>query len=454
LSLTIHPHKLEAAAFGEDFLWGVAMAAAQNEGAAFTDGKGLSIWDNFSRRQGKIKGDGRPTIACDFYHRYKDDLLLAKALGFTVFRFSISWPRILPEGIGHVNKEGVAFYHRVIDECLLLGLIPYVTLYHWDLPAALEKEGGWASHLMGRWFSRYVTFCAEEYGAKVVNWIVLNEPFGFTSLGYMLGIHAPGRIALSAFMSAIHHAVLAQAEGGRILRQLVPHARIGTSFSCSEVVPYTDSPEDHQAARRMDILMNRLFIEPAMGMGYPREDFRFLDKLELHNKSWKYTGRMTFDFDFIGIQNYFPIVIRHNSLIPIIQASEVKAATRKVPHTGMGWEINPDSFYRVLQRFWLYGGVKEIIVSENGAYFKDELVGGAIHDTQRIAYFQEYLRALLRAKKEGVNIKGYFAWTLMDNFEWAEGYRARFGLIHVDFDTQLRTIKDSGYWFRELLTLT
>jgi beta-glucosidase len=232
-------HKLIAKEFGDDFLWGVAMAAAQNEGAYNSYGKGLSIWDTFSRRQGKIKGGAKPTTTCDFYHRYKDDLLLAKALGFTVFRFSLSWARILPEGTGRVNKEGIAFYHRVIDECLKLGLTPYVTLYHWDLPAALEKEGGWTSHLMLRWFSRYVTLCAEEYGDRVKDWIVLNEPFGFTSLGYMLGKHAPGRMGLTNFLPAIHHATLAQAEGGRILRKLVKNAHIGTTFSCSEVIPYT-----------------------------------------------------------------------------------------------------------------------------------------------------------------------------------------------------------------------
>jgi beta-glucosidase len=444
--------KLTSSAFGNNFLWGVAMAAAQNEGAYNTDGKGPSIWDHFARRQGKIRGAAKPSIACDFYHRYKDDLLLVKALGFKVFRFSIAWPRILPDGIGRINKEGIAFYHRVIDECLRLGLIPYVTLYHWDLPAALEKEGGWASHLMGKWFSRYVTICAEEYGDTVKDWIVLNEPFGFTSLGYMLGKHAPGRIGLNRFLPAVHHAALAQAEGGRILRKMVPGAHIGTSFSCSEIIPHTQSPQDLQAAKRLDILMNRLFIEPALGMGYPREDFKFLEKLELHNKSWKYTERMQFDFDFIGLQNYFPTVVRHNALIPIIQASPVKASARKVPHTAMGWEINPDSFYRILQRFWLYGGVKEIIVTESGAAFRDEIVNGVIDDKERIDYFQVYLRALLRAKRDGVNITGYFAWTLTDNFEWAEGYRARFGLIHTDFATQLRTIKNSGHWFRDLLS--
>jgi beta-glucosidase len=443
---------LTAKAFGDDFQWGVTIAAAQNEGAWNAYGKGPSIWDAFSRRQGKIKGGGRPTVACDFYHRYKDDILLAKALGFTVFRFSLSWARILPEGMGRVNKEGIAFYHKVIDECLKLGMTPYLTLYHWDLPVALEKEGGWTSHLMLKWFIRYATLCATEFGPSVRDWIVLNEPFGFTSLGYMLGRHAPGRMGLSNFLPAIHHAALAQAEGGRILREHVPNAHIGTSFSCSEVVPYTNSNEDIAAAKRMDILMNRLFIEPALGRGYPREDFKFLERLELHNRSWKYTERMQFNFDFIGVQNYFPTVVRYNPLIPIVQASEVRAASRKVPYTAMGWEINPDSFYRILKRFWLYGGVKEIIVSEGGAAFRDEVVNGSVDDQPRVAYYQQYLLALLRAKKEGVNIKGYFAWTLMDNFEWAEGYKARFGLIHVDFETQLRTIKSSGYWFRDWLS--
>jgi beta-glucosidase len=445
--------RLNAKDFGDDFLWGVAMAAAQNEGAYNRDGKGLSIWDTFSLRKGKIRSGHKPFHACDFYHRYKDDLLLAKALGFRVFRFSISWPRILPEGIGKINKEGIAFYHRLIDECLKLGLVPFVTLYHWDLPAALEKEGGWASHLMLKWFSRYVTLCAEEFGDKLKNWIILNEPFGFTSLGYMLGKHAPGRTGLNSFLPAVHHATLAQAEGGRIIRKMVSHAYIGTTFSCSEIVPFSEKPADRAAANRIDILMNRLMIEPLLGKGFPREDFKLLDKLELHNKAWKYRERYSFQFDFIGLQNYFPLVIRYNPVIPIINASEVNARKRNVPHTPLGWEVNPPSFYRILKRFWQYEGIGEIIVSENGAMCKDELINGVINDQERIDYFQQYLSALLGAKKEGVNIRGYFAWTLMDNFEWAEGYHARFGLIHVDFRTQLRTIKNSGYWFRDLLNI-
>jgi beta-glucosidase len=445
-------HNIHAQSFGRDFLWGVAIAAAQNEGAYNTGGRGLSIWDTFARRQGKIKGGAKPYEACDFYHRYKDDLLLTKALGFTVFRFSLSWSRIFPDGTGRPNKEGVAFYHRVIDECLLLGLIPFVTLYHWDLPQALQKEGGWTSVHLLKWFNRYTAFCAEEYGGKVKNWIVLNEPMGFTSLGYMLGKHAPGKTGLDNFFPAIHNAALAQAEGGRTIRKLVPGAYIGTTFSCSEVIPYSDRKEDIAAARRMDILLNRLFIEPALGRNYPHDDFPLMDRLHMHSHAWKYTDRMQFDFDFIGVQNYFSIVIKHNALIPYIQASEVKAAGRKVPHTALGWEINAGSFYHMLKRFWHYGMVKEIIVTENGACFKDQLVNGRVKDDGRIHYFQQYLMAMKKAKQEGTNIKGYFAWTLMDNFEWNEGYQARFGLIHVDFKTQLRTIKDSGYWWREFLT--
>jgi beta-glucosidase len=451
LSVAIEKKGPTSGYFGNDFLWGVAIAAAQNEGAYNHDGKGLSIWDTFSRWQDRIRGGHKPYVACDFYHRYKDDLLLVKALGFSAFRFSISWPRIYPDGTGRVNKEGVAFYHRVIDECHKLGLIPFVTLYHWDLPAALQKEGGWASLFMLKWFSRYATTCAEEFGGTVKNWIVLNEPFGFTTLGYMLGRHAPGKTGLKNFLPAIHNATLAQAEGGRILRQLVPRAHIGTSFSCSEVIPFSTREEDIQAAHRVDILLNRLFIEPVLGKGYPREDFKFLEKLELFNKSWKYRDRMKFDFDFIGVQNYFSVVIKYNSLIPIVQASEVKARSRKVAHTAMGWEINPHSFYRMIKRFWAYDGVREIIVTESGAAFKDKVLQGEIRDEERIEYFRQYIQALLKAKQEGVNVKGYFAWTLMDNFEWAEGYNARFGLIHVDFETQLRTIKSSGYWFRDFL---
>ncbi len=438
--------------FGNNFHWGVAIAAAQNEGGFLEDGKSMSIWDAFARRQGKIRGSHTPFVAADFYHRYKDDLLLVKALGFNSFRFSLSWARILPDGTGKTNKQAIAFYHKVIDECLKLEITPFVTIYHWDLPNVLEKEGGWTSTLFQKWFARYVKVCAENFGDKVKNWIILNEPLSFTALGYMMAQHAPGKRGLFNFFPAIHNAALAQAEGGRIVRELVPNAYIGTTFSCSEVIPNTQREEDIKAAGRLDILMNRLFIEPVLGLGYPRDDqFPFIQKLEKYTHAWRYTEKMYFKFDFIGLQNYFPVTIKYNALMPVINASQVNAKTKGAPHTDLGWEINSESFYRIIKKFWMYGGVKEIIITENGASFKDKLENGVVKDDKRIAYFQTHLRAMQKAKKEGVNLKGYFAWTLTDNFEWNLGYSARFGLVHVDFKTQLRTIKNSGHWWRAFL---
>jgi beta-glucosidase len=443
---------MKAADFGADFLWGVAISAAQNEGAIAVDGRTPSIWDQFAKRVGKINNSTKPTVSCDFYHRYKDDLMIVKGLGFQVFRFSISWSRVLPDGTGRINREGIAFYNKVIDECLVLGLIPMITIYHWDLPHELEKQGGWTSPLFQKWFYRFVTVCAEAFGDRVKYWIVLNEPMGFTSLGYMIGKHAPGKTGITHFMNAVHNAILANAEGGRLLRKLVRGAHIGTSFSCSEVMPFSEKSEDIQAAQRADVLLNRLFIEPTLGRGYPElNHFPLLEKMHIHNKAWKYKDRMQFSFDFIGVQNYFALTVKYNALIPYVHANEVKASTRKVPHTDLGWEINPDSFYRMIKRYWLYGGVKEIMITEGGACFQDKLIQGAVDDYQRVDYFQQYLKAALKAKKDGVHISGYLVWTLTDNFEWNQGYNARFGLVHVDFETQLRTIKASGYWFRDFL---
>lgn len=445
-------HTLSANAFNKEFLWGVATAAAQIEGGYNVDGRGLSIWDVFSKRQGKIKNGHTPHQACDFYYRYKDDLLLTKALGFTVFRFSFSWSRIFPEGKGKPNKEGVAYYHKLIDECLQIGLIPFVTLYHWDLPYALEKEGGWTSVMFMQWFKHYASFCAKEFGDTIKHWIILNEPMGFTSLGYMLGKHAPGKTGLSNFLPAIHNAIMAQAEGGRIVRSLVPNAYIGTSFSCSEIIPHSFTKKDVDAANRLDVLLNRLFIEPTLGLGLPEDDFPLMEKIHFHSKGWRNKKKFQFDFDFIGIQNYFPLTIRYNSMIPYIKASEVNATTRQVPHTALGWEINADCFYNSIKRFAAYDTSKDILITENGACFKDTFSNGIVDDRERINYYQQYLAAMHKAIKEGIPVKGYFAWTLLDNFEWAEGYNARFGLIHVDFATQLRTIKNSGYWWRDFLT--
>ena len=433
-------------------MWGIATAAPQVEGAYNVDGRGLSIWDVFAKRQGKIKDKSNLNHACNFYYRYKDDLLIAKALGFKIFRLSISWSRILPDGTGKINQAGIAFYHDLIDECLHLGLVPYITLFHWDLPYILHKEGGWTSHYITKWFAKFVKICCTEYGDKVTNWIVINEPMSFTALGYMLGIHAPGKRGLNNFLPAVFNAALAQSEGGRIIRATVKNANIGTTFSCSEIIPYNmNSVLDIAAANKIDILMNRLFVEPTLGLGFPNDGFALMDKLNFSNKAWRYYDKMQFDFDFIGLQNYFPLTIKHNPLIPIINAVEVKPAKRKVPYTALGWEINPNSFYNIIQKFAAYQSVKNIIITENGACFKDKIVNGVVDDIERINYFKSHINALLKLHQVEPKIKGYFAWTLLDNFEWSEGYTARFGLIHIDFKTQLRTIKQSGYWWRDFL---
>jgi beta-glucosidase len=291
-----------------------------------------------------------------------------------------------------------------------------------------------------------------EYGDKVKHWIVLNEPFGFTSLGYMLGVHAPGKFGLSYFLPAVHHVALAQATGGRVIREEVKDAVIGTTYSCSHVIPYTQNERDLQAARKADALFNRLFLEPALGMGYPVHDMPLLKRIERRYALWRDWDKLAFDFDFIGLQHYFPLVVRYNAFMPVIGISEVKPRYRRAPVTGLGWEISPGGMYAVLKQFAAYRNVKRIIVTEGGAAFNDVPENGRIKDTARIQYFQDYLGAVLQAKREGVPVEGYFAWTLTDNFEWAEGYRARFGLVHVDFETQRRTIKDSGYWFRALLS--
>ncbi|WP_052273321.1 GH1 family beta-glucosidase [Flavihumibacter solisilvae] len=444
-------HPLSAQMFGDDFHFGVAISAAQNEGAILEDGRSHSVWDVFSRKKTATRKGAGPYPACDFYHRYKEDLLLVKALGFNSFRFSISWSRILPDGSGKANPAGIAYYNDVINECLRLGLTPFVTIYHWDLPQVLQQEGGWVSPLINRWFRHFARICAKAFGDRVKNWLILNEPAAFTTLGYLVGKHAPGKRSLDAYLKSVQHAVLAQSEGAAMIRAQVPGARIGTTFSCSEVIPFSSREEDLAAASRVDLLMNRIFIEPLLGMGFPEDDRGLMEKMNRRNLTWKHAEKMQFGMDFIGLQNYFPVVIKHNPFIPLVQASPVKASDRKVPHTSLGWEINPGAFKNIIRRFSQYDGIKELMITENGAAFKDSLNRGRVQDDARIAYYRDHLTALLQLKQEGMNITGYFAWTLMDNFEWAEGYEARFGLVHVDHATQVRTIKDSGYWWRAFL---
>lgn len=435
--------------FGEDFVWGVSTAAYQIEGAHDRNGKGISIWDVFTSKKGNIYQNQNGRIACDFYNHFKEDILLMKKMNIPNFRFSLSWSRILPNGTGPINIEGIAFYNKVIDFCLKCDIEPWVTLYHWDLPQALEEKGGWTNRAILEWFEAYVEICALHFGDRVKHWMVLNEPMVFTGAGYFLGVHAPGRKGLKNFLPAVHHAVLCQAMGGRILREFVPDANIGTTFSCSQITPNSKSKKDIKAAEKADALLNRLFIEPSLGMGYP-------DSLKVLRRIAPYIQpddmeKCVFDFDFIGIQNYTREIVKHSCFIPYLGAKLVKATKREVKTTLMDWEVYPPSIYEMISKFGKYSGVKEIVITENGAAFEDHIYNEEVHDPDRIAYLQSYLQQVYKAKKEGMKVAGYFVWTFLDNFEWAEGYYPRFGLVHVDFTNQKRRIKSSGKWYSSFL---
>ncbi|MFZ4549219.1 MAG: glycoside hydrolase family 1 protein, partial [Bacteroidales bacterium] len=305
--------------FGSGFNWGVSTAAYQIEGAWNIDGKGKSIWDTFSNTKGKTWQGQNGNIACDFYHRFEQDIRLMVRLKIPNFRFSLSWSRIIPNGIGNVNPLGIEYYNRVIDFCLEVGIEPWISLYHWDLPHELENKGGWTNRDIIGWFGDYVQLCVRYFGDRVKHWMVLNEPMVFTGAGYFLGIHAPGRKGLNSFLAAAHHAAMCQAEGGRVIRSLQSKANIGTTFSCSSIHPYTNAKQDIAAALRVDALLNRMFVEPLAGLGYPMQDLKLLQRIERFIKDGDEV-KLPFDMDFIGVQNYTREIIAFSLITPMIWA--------------------------------------------------------------------------------------------------------------------------------------
>ncbi len=436
--------------FGESFNWGVSTSAFQTEGAYQQDGKGLSIWDQFTTQSGKIFENQHAREACDFYHLYPQDLELLHALHIPNLRFSLSWPRVLPAGTGQVNQKGIDFYNSVIDTCLSRQIEPWITLYHWDLPLALSEKGGWTNRDIIDWFQEYVAVCVKAFGDRVRHWMILNEPAVFTGAGYFLGIHAPGWRGLNHFLAATHHAALCQAAGARVVKMLAPNSEVGTTFSCTWIEPLRLADRHIKAARRADALVNRLFIEPALGLGYPFSDLKVLHKIEQFFKPGD-EEKLRFDFDFIGLQNYTREIVKHSLTIPYIFAKPVSPDRRQVPTTLMNWEVYPEAIYRILTEFHQKYSFKKVIITENGAAFSDKVQQNQVVDPRRVQFLKEHLAQCLRAKREGVPLEGYFVWTLTDNFEWAEGYRPTFGLVHVNFKTQKRVIKNSGYWYKEFI---
>ena len=442
--------QLNRTLFGNDFIWGTAASAFQYEGAPFADGRTASIWDTFSAAKRKIHQGANATIACDFYNRYESDIELLGKLNIRNFRYSISWNRILPNGVGKINEHGVDFYNRVIDALLENNITPWFTLYHWDLPQTLQDRGGWTNRDIINWFNEYTLVCAQKFGDRVKNWMVINEPMAVAGAGYFLGVHAPGKKGLPNFLKAAHHLVLCQSSAAKILKQNVLNGNVGTTFSCSYITPHTNTLKDMLAAHRVDVLLNRMFIEPALGLGYPMKKLKMLRRMENYIKQGDEQS-MPYYFDFIGLQNYTREVVKHSYLTPFINAALIPAQKRNVECTAMNWEVHPNAIYQMLKQFSEYKNIPPLIITENGAAFNDTVVNNKVYDDRRILYLQQHLQQVYKAKREGVNVKGYFVWSFLDNFEWTEGYRPRFGLVYVDFNTQKRIVKNSGKWYGEFL---
>ena len=442
---------MKASDFGNDFTWGVSTSAYQIEGAHNADGKGKSIWDVFSNTPRKIYNNDNGNHATDFYNRFRDDVLLLKKLNIRHFRLSISWSRILPNGTGEINYKGLLFYHHLFDFCLDNGITPWVTLYHWDLPHELEKKGGWTNREVLSWFREYVEICVKNFGSKIKHWMILNEPVVFTGAGYFLGIHAPGRTGLKNFLPALHHAALCQNIGFSIIKDHFPDSEVGTTFSFSHIEPYDQRRSNVEAAKRVDAVVNRMAIEPVLGLSYPHTDLGLLKAVNKYMRPGD-EEKLKTPFDFVGVQVYTREIVRHSYFIPYVKAKLVSAEKRNKERTAMNWEIYPPSIYEIVKKVSQYTGVKKIIVTENGAAFNDMPSGEKIHDHYRISYLQQHIAELKKAKDEGINIAGYFIWSLTDNFEWAEGYHPRFGIVYVNFKTQERIIKDSGHWYAGFLS--
>jgi beta-glucosidase len=446
------PQSVAEISFPKGFFWGAATAAYQIEGAWREDGKGESIWDRFAHTPGKIKDGATGDVTCDSYHRWRDDIALLRAMNLNSYRFSISWPRIQPNGSGPVNPKGVDYYSRLVDALLEARIRPLVTLYHWDLPQALEDRGGWPNRDMAVRFADYVELMARALGDRVSDWILFNEPSAFTDLGYLEGVHAPGRKSLLDFLRASHTVNLAQGAAFRALKTSRPGARVGTAFNMSPCEPATSSEADKLAAERAHAITNLWFLETALRGRYP-EALTILPESVIGIKSPDMES-MRVPLDFIGVNLYYRTVASAaGSLERIMHAQEwlfpVKmTGGQQGPKTDSGWEVWPRALYDMVMRITRDYNRPAIEITESGCAYNDGPdASGVIHDSRRIEYQRQYLAELARAIADGADVRGYHAWTLMDNLEWAEGLSQRFGLAYTDFKTRQRTIKDSGRWY-------
>jgi beta-glucosidase len=445
------------------FLLGAATAAYQIEGAAAEDGRGPSIWDTFSHTPGKTAGGETGDVAADHYHRLEADLDLIRDLGLDAYRFSISWPRILPLGTGEVNPAGLDFYERLVDGLLARGVEPVATLYHWDLPQALQDRGGWTSRETSAAFGRYADVVGRRLGDRVRMWTTLNEPFCSAYVGHAEGRHAPGIVSELAALQAVHHLNLAHGHAVAALRGVVtrPDAAYSVTHNLAALYPADPgSAEDRDAVRQIEALHNRAFTEPQL-RGVLPEDL-VADTRHLTDWSFVRPGDLEAihqPLDVLGINYYTTGVLargpEHDTVGTVYPgARRVREVPQPGPHTEMGWHLAPSGLYDLLA--WAHTRYPELdlMVTENGAAFPDEVVvedgTPRVHDARRVAYLRDHVNEALRAVADGIPLTGYFAWSLMDNFEWARGYSKRFGIVHVDYETQRRTVKDSGRWIAAL----
>jgi beta-glucosidase len=437
---------IDTSSFPHEFVWGAATASYQIEGAAHEDGRGESVWDRFCATPGKVRNGDSGDIACDFYHRYPDDISLMRRLGLDAFRFSIAWPRVMPTGRGRVNEAGLDFYDRLVDELLAHDIEPFATLFHWDTPQALEDAGGWPARGTAEAFVEYAEAVVGRLGDRVQHWITHNEPWVHAWIGHAWGEHAPGRTSEADAVATAHHLLLSHGWAVQAIRAAAPQVEVGITLNLAHAYAANDSPENEAAAWRVDGEGNRWFLDPLFRASYPAD---LLERNELvapfvRDGDLEAIASPT---DFLGVNNYFRFVVDGDGERPqIVHDPEAQ-------RTEMGWEVYPDGLHRLLVRVATDYAPAKIYVTENGAAFPDiRSHDGRVHDPERVAYLESHVEAVARAVAEGAPVKGYFAWSLLDNFEWAYGYAKRFGIVYVDYPTLERVPKDSFNWYRDFIS--
>ncbi len=438
--------------FPEHFLWGAATASYQIEGAVHEDGRGSSIWDDFANTPGKTYQGHNGEVAADHYHRIEEDTDLMAQLGLGAYRFSIAWPRILPEGRGTINPAGLDFYDRLVDALLAKGIVPFVTLYHWDLPSSLERDGGWVNRATAYAFADYAEIVTRRLGDRVANWITLNEPWCSAYLGYGIGVHAPGLSDRQAAIDAAHHLLLGHGLAVPRMRAHLPStAQVGITLDLNQIYGADERAETVRDVELANEFSNGWFLDPVYHGSYPE---RLFEHMALNPPPIQQgdLDSISAPLDFLGVNNYFRILVRGTRTQPLADHVENVSPIPNACYTDMGWEIYPNGLRDVLVNVGRNYPVGKLYVTENGAAFPDVWGGGdTVSDPRRVDYLRAHITACAEAIEQGAPLSGYFVWSLMDNFEWSEGYAKRFGVVYIDYPTQRRVIKESGLWYAALL---